>query len=305
MLSLASLSLTLRFGEAELPGWLGSAMRGGFGQHLRRIVCYRPLHECESCGQAGECLYYETFERPCSRRGYAPPPRPIVLVPPFFGRRVTFRKEGRVEVGLLLLGRSVRNFPHVLLALQQFGFHGLGEGRYFGRNRFEVERATCRFSNRVVFDGGVIHPDRLRTLDVARIARVRGSRFRVHFRTPIELPLGFPPSPEHLLGLIRQRLLLLVNEYGTGEEVPGFSCRGSVRPGSGHRHRLVGYSQRSGRREFWNCWTGLADYDFGELDENGRWLLGVGRVLGAGAKSSFGMGFFDLTPRRAVVREGA
>jgi hypothetical protein len=122
--------------------------------------------------------------------------------------------------------------------------------------------------------------------DVTEIPPVEGQSFRVFFRTPIELPLGFPPPPEHLLKLIRHRLIFLVNEYGTGEKIPEFACKGSVRFLAKHRHRLTGRSQRSGRREFWNCWTGIADYDFGELDETGRWLLGVGRILG----------FFSIDP---------
>jgi hypothetical protein len=303
MLSLASLNLTLRFGEAELPRWLGSAMRGGLGQHLRRVVCYRPMQECQSCELAGNCLYYNTYERPSARRGHAPPPRPIVLLPPFFGRKIIFGKEGRIEVGLLLFGRSVQNIPHVLLALQQFGSHGLGEGRYLGKNRFEVERVTCKFSNQVVFDRGVIHPNRLKTIDITEIAPVMDNHFQVRFRTPMELPLGFPPPPEHLLKLIRQRLLMFVNEYGVGEKIPDFTCRGSVKPIAKHYHRLIGYSRRSGRREFWNCWTGIAEYDFEELDETGQWLLGVGQVLGAGAKSSFGLGFFDILPKKSTPQQ--
>ncbi|KUO42018.1 MAG: hypothetical protein APU95_00655 [Hadesarchaea archaeon YNP_N21] len=301
MLSLASLNLTLRFGEAELPSWLGSAMRGGLGQHMRRIVCYRPMQECRACDLAGNCIYYEVYERPYAKRGHAPPPRPILLVPPFFGKKLTFRKEGRIEVGLLLFDRSVQKISHVILALQQFGSHGLGEGRYLGKNRFEVERATCKFSNQVVFDRGVIHPDRLKITDVAEIAPVTDRHLQVRFRTPIELPLGFPPPPDHLLKLIRQRLVMFVNEYGKGEKIPDFKCRGSVKPTAKHYHRLIGYSRRSGRREFWNCWTGIAEYDFEELDVTGQWLLGVGQVLGAGAKSSFGLGFFDIIPEKSTT----
>jgi hypothetical protein len=261
------------------------------------------MQECDSCGLSGSCLYYECYERPYAKRGYAPPPRPIVLIPPFFGRKIALKGGGRISVELLLLGRTTKNLPHVILALQQFGSQGLGEGRYLGKNRFEVERATCRFSRRVVFNNGVIHPNHLRTTDISRIPPLRGNRFRVKFRTPIELPGGFPPTPEHLLRLIRQRLVMLVNEYGSGDKIPVPRCRGSVRPLSGRIHRLVGYSRRSGRREFWNCWTGIADYSFEEIDETGRWLLGVGRVLGAGAKSSFGLGFFDVSPTGSKPRK--
>ncbi len=293
VLQLASLQLTLRFGEAELPRWLGSAFRGGLGQHLRRIVCFRPMHECADCERAAECLYYQTYERPYAKRGRSAPPRPIIMVPPFFGKPLTFEREGQLELKLLMFGNFLRNLPHVLLALQQFGSHGLGEARYHGKNRFEVERAVCEHSGKPVFDGGTIYPGNLEPVDMRKLTPVRGSEFEIGFRTPIDCPREFPPKPEHLLRMIRRRLVLYVNEYGTGESVPGFSCSGTVEPVARHRHRLVGYSKRSGRREFW-AWTGIARYEFDELDESARWLLRVGEVLGAGAKASFGMGFFSI-----------
>jgi hypothetical protein len=253
------------------------------------------MKDCESCEVVDSCIYYQVYERPYARVGHAPPPRPVVLIPPFFGKRILLRREGRIEMGMLLFGDYIRHLPHILIAIQQFGSHGVAEGRYFGKNRFELERATCNFSGRIVFDGA-IYPNHLKILDAARIPSLRSWCFRVRFRTPIELPLGFPPPPEHLLHLIRHRLILFVNEYGTGEKILEFKCRGYVKTIAAHHHRLPGYSKRSGRREFWKCWTGIADYEFEELDKTGQWLLGVGRVLGAGAKSSFGLGFLDIRP---------
>jgi len=295
MLELACFNLRLRFSDAtRLPRWMGSAFRGGLGQHLRRTVCYRPMHRCDTCDQARRCLYYVAYENPWAKRGHAPPPRPILLVPPFFGKEMELVDDAKLEVKLLMFGSYVRYFPYVILALQQFGSHGLGDARCFGYNRFEVAEAKCEFSGGVVYDGGTIYPSNMNVVDVADLPPMEQKHLRVGFRTPIELPLGFPPPPGHLLKLIRRRLVLFVNEYGSGERIPEFKCKGEVKPVTKHYHRLIGYSQRSGRREFWNCWTGVAEYSFEELDKTGKWLLGVGRVLGAGAKSSFGLGFLDI-----------
>ncbi|MEM2271990.1 MAG: hypothetical protein QXP56_04900 [Archaeoglobaceae archaeon] len=205
-----------------------------------------------------------------------------------------FAQEAHLELKLLMFGDYIRYFPFVIHALQQFGSYGLGDVRHLGHNKFEVVQAKCNYSGKVVYDGDTIYPSNLKTMDVKDLPPVKYAKFRVGFRTPIKLPFGFPPPPEHLLRLIRQRLVMLVNEYGSGEQIPEFKCRGRVKEVTKHYHRLVGYSQRSGRREFWNCWTGIADYEFGELDKTGQWLLGVGKELGAGAKSSFGLGFFDI-----------
>ncbi|MEM1673061.1 MAG: CRISPR system precrRNA processing endoribonuclease RAMP protein Cas6 [Archaeoglobaceae archaeon] len=295
MLKLTSLILRLRFQRpTSLPYWMGSAFRGGFGIHLRKIVCYRPMHECEDCKFRENCLFYAAYENPYAKKGKSPPPRPIIFIPPFFGEPMDFKEGAEIEVKLLLLGEYSRYLPHVLLSLRQFGSYGLGDRRHIGLNKFEVAEAKCAFSGETVYEEGAIYPSRLKEIDVKKLQPFEGRRVRVNFYTPIQLPLGFPPPPQHLLKLIHQRLVRFVNEYGSGEKVGDFTCEGKVKPVMQRYHRLVGVSQRTGKREFWHCWTGIADYEFEKLDETGRWLLGVGKVLGAGAKSSFGMGFLDL-----------
>lgn len=295
VLELTCLNLRLRFlGSVRLPRWMGSAFRGGLGTHLRKVICYRPMQECTDCGLAGECLFYAAYENPHAKRGKGPPPRPIILVPPFFGKPIEFEKEAGLEVKLLLLGEYSRYLPQLLLSLQQFGSYGLGGERHIGLNKFEIAEAKCEFTREHVYKEGRIYLSRLKRKDITELPPIQEKKVRVSFRTPIQLPLGFPPSPEYLLKLIRQRLVMFVNEYGSGERVQEFKCRGEVNLIAKHYHCLPGYSRRAGKREFWYCWTGIADYTFEELDEVGKWLLGVGKVLGAGGKSSFGMGFLNL-----------
>lgn len=304
MLKLSSAILNINFlTDVRFPRWMGSAFRGGLGQHLKRIVCLHPLHECRNCRHSQECLFYTIYQNPTAKKGYAPPTRPIILVPPFFGKEVEVASEAKLELKLLIFGDYARYFPHVILALQQFGSHGLGDVRHLEKNKFEIVGGTCGFSGETVYDGSTMYPSNLKSLDVKELASIDQRIFRVGFRTPIEVPIDFPPQPEHFLRMIRQRLILFANEYGRGEKVSEFTCRGSVKPIAKHYHRLIGYSRRAGRREFWNCWTGIAEYDFEELDETGKWLLGVGKVLGAGAKSSFGCGFFDILPAHEASQE--
>lgn len=257
-------------------------------------MCYQPTEDCARCKVADHCLFYASYENPYAKKGKGSPPRPIILVPPFLGKPLEFREGTEMDVKLLLLGEHSRYLPVVLLALQQFGGYGLGNMRHVGLNRFKLLEARCEFSGRKVYEEGIMYPSHVEKRDILELPPFRERKVRINFRTPIQLPLGFPPSPEHLLKLIRSRLVMLVNEYGSGEKVPEFNCKGEVSLLSKHHHRLVGHSERAGRREFWHCWTGEAEYTFEEIDQTGEWLLGVGKVLGAGAKSSFGMGFFDL-----------
>lgn len=56
------------------------------------------------------------------------------------------------------------------------------------------------------------------------------------------------------------------------------------------KHKLYHRSKREGER-FFITYTGKAEYDV-EVDDDAAKLLKIGELIGAGAKSSFGMGFF-------------
>lgn len=292
MLNVARARLSLLFSSpVRLPGWLGSTFRGGLGQHLRPLVCYCPSKECEKCNLSDECPFYIAFMRPFAKRGRTPPPRPIAVIPPF-GRPMKGRI--KMEVDLVLLGDYIRFFPHLILTLQWLGVDGLGNLRRLGFNRFRITEGRCWFSGQKVFGDGIIYVKNLKSVEVRELEPFKGNGVRVEFKVPIELPKGLPSSPFDFLELIRHRLILLVNEYGDGRKVPDFSCEGSGRIVESKLVRLPGRSMRSGKREL-QGWMGTAEYHFEKIDEVGRWLLSVGRVLGAGSKFSFGMGFFELS----------
>jgi hypothetical protein len=84
-LEVAPLTTLLRFKTPTfLPYWMGSAFRGGVGIQLKEICCLSPQIECDECST--RCIYYELYERKKQKKGYAPPPKPIVFIPPFFGK---------------------------------------------------------------------------------------------------------------------------------------------------------------------------------------------------------------------------
>jgi hypothetical protein len=46
----------------RMPGYMGSAWRGGFGRALRRAVCVTGLSTCPGCPFEGSCVYPYLFE---------------------------------------------------------------------------------------------------------------------------------------------------------------------------------------------------------------------------------------------------
>jgi hypothetical protein len=147
MLKLSSITLQLRFNTpAQLPYWLGSAFRGVFGREVRRTICNDLSKACIDCADKERCLYYYIYEKPVAKRGHSPPQRPIILIPPFFGKVMRFENDGKLDLKVLFFGEFSRYAPHVLLALRMAGQQGLGNERYYNINKFVIESGICDFS---------------------------------------------------------------------------------------------------------------------------------------------------------------
>ncbi|WP_309493155.1 hypothetical protein [Candidatus Hecatella orcuttiae] len=229
-----------------------------------------------------------------AKRGYAPPSKPVILIPPFFGKAMDIEKDACLTVEALLLGDFRRYLPHLLLGMNFLGQVGLGSTRHYGLSRFEVEKGICAFSGKTVYERGVIMPANMKSVDVRDIPPYPDNRVKVGFKTPFTGSC-FPPTPERLLWMIRRRLIGFVNEYGDGSEVADFKCSGQIVNHSVHVHHLQRRSKRS-EKKYFKGYTGVVDYEFSELDDVGRWLLNLGFIIGCGPDSSFGCGFLqDLT----------
>lgn len=297
MLELSKITMHLKFNTpAVFPRWLGSAFRGGFGEHLRRACCSDVERGCRKCNSNNDCVYYYIYERESATRGYAPPTRPVIIVPPFFGRELEFKNGCRLNVDIYFFGKFRKYLPHTLLGIKLLGFTGIGGIRRYNMNRFTIESAECAFSGEKIYDGETIKLTKLKTLDISdpELYNDFEGLIEVGFRTPIILKSSeFPPSPQKLLEMIRSRLILYVNEYGDGSTVDDFTCKGEVIPISKHFHELERRSRRTGARRF-DGYTGIARYRFEGLDDVGKWLLSVGALMGAGPRSAFGCGFLTV-----------
>jgi CRISPR/Cas system endoribonuclease Cas6 (RAMP superfamily) len=295
MLELSKIRLKLDFqGPTLLPEWMGSVFRGGFGEYLRRISCPYAQTDCQRCTNARDCVYYFIFEREQAKRGHAPPTRPIIIVPPFFGRMLDRNDGCTIDVDVLLFGRFRDYLPQALFALKQFGSDGVGGLRRKGMNRFLIEQATCAVTGEQIYDGETVNLAKGGAFDISYTPNFEQDSLIVKFETPIILKSTlFPPTPYELLELVRSRVILFVNEYGDESHVEDFECSGSVTKMTGHLHSLKRRSRRGGATEF-TGFTGSAEYHFDDISDSARWLLNVGLTLGAGPKSAFGCGFFHL-----------
>lgn len=295
LLLISKVRLHLHFtSPAKFPYWMGSMFRGGFGQNLRRAICPDPDAECYSCEQHSKCLFYYTHMKDRAKRGYAPPSKPIILIPPFFGRAMEVEKDAHLTLDVLFFGDFRRYLPHLTLGLNFLGQVGLGSTRHYGLSRFEVEKGVCIFSGKTVYERGVIMPANLKSVNAQDAPSYPGTHVKIGFKTPFT-GSHFPLTPNRLLWMIRRRLIGFVNEYGDGSQVADFKCDGKIVTHSVHIHDLQRRSARS-EKKYFKGYTGVVDYEFTELDDTGRWLLNLGFIIGCGPDSSFGCGFLqDLT----------
>lgn len=156
-LRFACLRFTLRAeGDAWLPRYKGSTLRGAWGQALKRAICIRRDLNCDICLVRPSCVYTQIFETlppksVAAFRGQKYAPHPYVLEPPL-DEKQKYEPGERLTFGLTLIGRAIDYLPYVIFALDQTGRKGLGQRR----GRFELESVVWRTAdgeNRVIYDG--------------------------------------------------------------------------------------------------------------------------------------------------------
>jgi CRISPR-associated endoribonuclease Cas6 len=268
---------------------------------LLRAVCSYLKPKCKNCSSKEDCLYYALYIRDRQKRGKSQPVRPIVFIPPFFGEKteeIGNRVEGKGEltIEINVFGDYIRYLPHIIYGLRFLGKVGLNR-----ESKYELDRIVDCLSGRDVYDGESVKVNAIKPVDLGNWSEMRPKHLmhkthvlpktiEIHFHTPIEAktPINLP----YLIHMVRRRLILYVNEYGNGD-VPEYTCDSEILDSIWRNHKLIHYSKRQGRRVFYGI-TGKARYIVTDADENALKILTIGEHIGAGAKSSFGMGFFKI-----------
>jgi len=132
-LELAQFRLRLRMLEsAQLPPFLGSALRGGFGRAFRGSACLLKRKDCSGCTLALACPYAYVFETPVESDSeflaHQPnAPHPFVIEP--LPVSAILREGERLEFRLVLIGKAVPLLPYFVHAFKEFGRLGIGKER--------------------------------------------------------------------------------------------------------------------------------------------------------------------------------
>lgn len=197
-LPLLRLRLTLRLlGDARLPAYKGSMLRGGFGYAFQRATCPQSCWgQAERCDAATICPYRWAFETP------HPPgvqrfhdlqdvPRPFVIDLPI-DRRADYAAGEALEFGLTLIGRGGDFLPYFIFGFARLGELGLGAGRVGARlERVEALSPWRPVGQAIYQDGQVRAPEgRLPAIDGADVATQAAQLpedLRLVLRTPLRV----------------------------------------------------------------------------------------------------------------------
>jgi hypothetical protein len=236
-----------------------------------------------------------------SKRGHAQPPKPVIIVPPFFERSVDLPAGGRIEVDVIIFGGYARSFLQLLLGMIAFGQSGIGPDRHYGGNRFEVASVKCLELGGYVLQKSKIYSDSFATRDVKDLEPLSDGEVIMNFKTPFT-GAYVPLTLRDIIRLIRHRLILFVNEYGSGEDIPSVDAEGSITIREMYRHILSRRSIRSDKA-FFHGWTGSILIDLSGLSEKTRWLFSCASILGMGPDSAFGLGFVEISQSNASRTE--
>jgi hypothetical protein len=127
-----------------LPPFKGSAFRGAFGHHLKRVACTKPTSNCDDCDMAASCVYRYIFETPFTSdhpflKGITHAPHPFVLRPPDDRDRMV-PTGTELPFELILIGRGAEYLPHFVFTFIEMGQYGLGRRGENGlRGRYRLE----------------------------------------------------------------------------------------------------------------------------------------------------------------------
>jgi hypothetical protein len=302
----------------RLDALQGSAIRGGFGAALRRLVCIDLRLDCARCELRFVCPYTRVFNP------FVPPgaarlrknlniPRPFVVKPPL---GVAARAAGEpLEIDLVVVGEAAQYLPYMVVAFREVAERGLGSNRAPCVLR-EIDRlgpdgeAVDRIYDRRT---GTIQPPR-RNWTWRELLERWGDpgeveSLRVRFLTPTALWAdgNLVPVPEfhHLIRRLRDRVNALATFYCGGPldmDFKGMAERA-------REIRLIKSSTRwiaAGRRSRRGGEQDLSGF-VGQVTYQGNIkpflpLLALGEYVHVGKGAAFGNGWYTLAePARAAA----
>ncbi len=180
----------------DLPPYVGSTLRGGFGSLFRRIACVqRHVSDCKECLLYFQCPYVYIFDTPVPQdaevlRKHDKTVRPFVIQAPR-DQKTHYAPGDTLTFGLTLVGRAIQYLSYCVVVFEKLGEQGLGRRR--GKYTLKRVQAVHPYtgSRETVYATGQNMQRKSTALareDVlTQASRLSGDHLGVQFLTPTRL----------------------------------------------------------------------------------------------------------------------
>lgn len=301
-MQISKVELNLSSNETiDLPPFIGSTIRGAFGNILKETICVQKNIQCQNCMLKNYCIYTYLFE---SHWYFSNEDKPQAGVsqPFVFDTSNNAKMENHIKLSLMLYGGGINYLPYFIYCFNKIGERGLGTNRI----KFKLESVKDAFNKQVPLnddDESSIIKKRPLTKewnDYANEAEKIGKikYCQIHLVTPLRLKqhgkLQDQLNFELFFRAIVRRWQQLCKYYGDEYNYPEINIlinnAKSIESGTlnlkwQERER---YSRRQDQRILLGGITGTMECE-GDLKPFLPWLL-LGQDLHIGKNTSFGLG---------------
>lgn len=183
----------------SLPSFLGTTLRGAFGQSLKLVACRLGIANCANyCTYEDFCPYdylFETASKSAAKRlqKQADTPNPYIVVPPPLQGTETLKKfvEGdKLVFGIKLIGKACYYLPYIINSVKDMCKTGLTVKRI----PFELSQITVGITDKKeVFQSlnNTPKPDTLKSLIESRLTSFNDPKeLKIELLTPLRLRTG-------------------------------------------------------------------------------------------------------------------
>ena len=248
--------------------FIGSSIRGVFGNSLKRVVCINPSFDCKGCFAKDNCLFYDFYESD------------------FAKFRLKISLNGRVDFRIILFEEKVKEAPFVISAIYK-AFKEIG----ITKKRIKLDNFLIFYNNQLVYDKDFKKFDNFALkFDVTDYKK----DFTLKINTPIRVKengklVRDDIKLQTLLRSINHRFSKIKNkEIKKLEFNPSYK---EIYKNLGFKE-LIRYSNRQKTKMKLGGIMGEIIYN--DVDENSYKLLKLGEIIGVGKQVTFGLGDIEI-----------
>lgn len=264
-------------GQAELPAFLGSALRGVIGQTLHQnLDAYNYLYN----NRTPNGDKYDIVN-------------PYIILPPEMAENI-YHKGEELSFHIILLGEAFQYIRPLINALQGIGRLGLGASRY----PFELMKVTHSLDQRIIWKDGCFNDAAVRSVGLKYHSLSGVSQVNIRMLTPLRIrrkgkildKLDFPT----IIRNITRRIEMITENYGgsvdadEAERIRILSEKVSIIHEALEMKYVGRYSNRIGEKMDFSGLIGSVWFE-GEITPFVPWLYAA-QVLNIGRNTTFGMG---------------